>query len=107
MLLSAAEFRFGLSRVPTPLPAMSHTTCRHARGFVRRGGGAALRCRHGSADRWGTPGKVPVGFCRQPGPGRVHRGSVRRVWVPPTRQRLLLAAVPDLGWRLWLLLQQR
>jgi hypothetical protein len=39
-----------LSRVPAPLWAMWHTVYRHAPGSVRHGGGAALRCRHGSGD---------------------------------------------------------
>ena len=37
---------------------------RLAPGSVQRGGDAARRCRHGSGDRWGTLGKVPVGSCR-------------------------------------------
>jgi hypothetical protein len=55
---------FTLSRVPTPLPAMSHTACRRAPGSVRRGDGAAPQSQYGSDDRWGTPRKVPVGSCR-------------------------------------------
>src|SRR6516165_8966762 len=60
MLLAATEFRLTLLRVPTPLPAMSHTACRLAPGSAPHGDGAALRCRRGSGGRWGTPGKVPV-----------------------------------------------
>jgi len=64
MLLAATEFRLTLLRVPTPLPAMSHTACRLAPGSAPHGDGAALRCRRGSGGRWGTPGKVPVESCR-------------------------------------------
>src|ERR1700758_5357001 len=60
---------------------MSHTACRLALRSVRRGDGAALRCQYGLGDRWGTLGKVPVGSCRQPRPGRARPGSVRLVCV--------------------------
>ena len=78
---------------------MSHTACRHAPGSVRRGDGAALRCRHGSADRSGTPGKVPVESCRWPGLGRDLLGSVRWVGVPQICSWLLWAAARVLGWQ--------
>ena len=58
VLVDASEFSFRLSRVLAPFRAMSHTACRHAPRSMRRGDGAALRRRHGSAGHWGTPGKV-------------------------------------------------
>ena len=69
--LALVKHARGRQRIPSSggrvatarLQAMSQTACRHAPGSVRRGDGAALRCRHGSADRWGTPGKVPVESC--------------------------------------------
>ena len=84
---------------PAPLRAMSHTACRHGLGSARHGDGAARRCRYGSGDRWGTPGKVPVWSCRWPGPGRARPSSARRVCVPLTCSWQLLAAARGLGWR--------
>ena len=74
LLATVADFWFRLS---TRLRAMPHTACRRAPGSVRHVDGASLRCRHGSGGRSGTPGKVPVGSCRWPGPRRARLDSVR------------------------------
>ena len=63
-LRPSTRSHFKLSRAPATSRAMEHTVCRRAPGSVQRGDGAARRCRHGSADRWGTPGKAPVGSYR-------------------------------------------
>ena len=69
--LASVEHAHGWHRIPVQLSrararlrSMSHTACRHALGSARHGGGAGLRCLYGSADRWGTPCRVPVGSCR-------------------------------------------
>ena len=70
VLLPLVGHARGRHRVPAeavaclPLRARSHTACRLALGFVRRGDGAALRCRYGSGDRSGTPDKVLDESCR-------------------------------------------
>ena len=96
-----------LSRAPAMLPALSRTACRHAPGSAHRGDGAALRCRHGSGDSWGTPGKIscrvlPVARARTRSP-RLGALGLRPADLPAAalggrpRPRLAVAAFAPAG----------